>query len=112
MRIEYPVYNDGEIAVALFAEDRTCDEKDLLHLAVRWLQPKPYKGKEGKMVKVTNVMGGETEWFILPTSFGYSVAKGLIIQKVAGRVDFDEAGFQRMVSWLLEMEQVTDAMCY
>jgi hypothetical protein len=60
-------------------------------------------------------MGGETEWFLLPHSFGVAVARTLIEQKVADcglAASFNEQGFKRMVVWLVEMEELTDAMCY
>ena len=111
----YTVYDDGEISVALFAEDAEADQMHLLHLGVRWLRPKAYKRKDGQPVETTNIMGGETQWFLLPHSFGVAVGRTLIEQKVAdcglGRY-FNEKAFSRMVSWLVEMEELTDAMCY
>ena len=115
MQIKYPVYNDIVIAVALFAEDESADQKSLLNLAIRWLPPQPLKGKDGKTVETTNIMGGETDWFILPHSFGVAVGRRLIEQKVADSglaENFDENGFKRMVSWLVEMNELCDAMCY
>jgi len=57
-------------------------------------------------------MGGETEWFILPHSFGAAVGKHLIAQNVAGLYGFHEEGFLKMVSWLVEMEEIQDSMNY
>jgi hypothetical protein len=108
------VYKDSVIAVALFAEDSNADKRDLLHLGVRWLKPL-MKNRTGKTVLGTNVMGGETGWFLLPHSFGASVGRTLIDQKVSdcGLADsFNSKGFKRLVKWLVEMEELDDAMCY
>jgi len=91
------------------------NQEDLLNLAIRWLPPQPSKGRDGKIVGTTNIMGGETNWFILPHSFGVAVGRRLIEQKVAdcGLAEyFDENSFKRMVSWLIEMNELCDAMCY
>jgi hypothetical protein len=48
-------------------------------------------------------------------SFGVAVGRTLIEQKVADcglEGYFDEPGFKRMVRWLVEMEELTDSMCY
>jgi hypothetical protein len=79
---------------------------------MRWLLPKPHKGKDGQVVQTTNIMGGETDWFLLPHSFGAAVGRTLIEQKVGGLEFFHEDGFKRMVSWLVEMEELEDGMCY
>jgi hypothetical protein len=109
---DYLVYDDGEIAVALFAEDEEADRRNLLHLGMRWLLAKPLKGKDGQMVQTTNVMGGETDWFLLPHSFGTAVGRTLIEQKVGGLEYFNEDGYKRMVSWLADMGEIEDGMCY
>lgn len=108
----YEVYSDSVIAVALFAEDVESDQKNLLYLGVRWLLPAPYRRKNGEMVEVTNIMGGETEWFLLPYTLGTAIGLRLVEQKVAGLSGFDKKGFKRMVSWLVDMEELDDAMCY
>ena len=69
MAINYPVYTDGVIAVSLSSENDEAAKKFLFHLSIRWLSPKPYKDKNDIEVHVTNIMGGETDWFILPGSF-------------------------------------------
>lgn len=111
----YRVYEDGDIAVALFAKDADADQKDLLHLGVRWLLPKPCQRKDGRVVQLTNIMGGETDWFLLPHSFGVAVGRTLIEQKVSDcglEQFFNPDGFKRMVTWLVEMEELTGSMCY
>lgn len=110
--LAYPVYSDGVIAVALVAADLERAEKNLMHLAVRWLPPLPYRDKAGNTVLTTNVMGGETDWFYLPHTFGAAVGKKLVEQKAAGLESFQVDGFARMVSWLVEMKELDDAMCY
>ena len=112
MKVKYPVYDDGVISVSLFAEDQKAAEKDLLYIAIRWLQPQTYKDKKGKEISVTNIMGCETDWFILPHSFGAAVGKNLISQKVAGLDGFNKKGFAKLVSWLVEMEEIQDSMNY
>lgn len=112
MEVKHPIYEDGEIAAELWATDATSAERNLWHLAIRYLSPPDYLRKDGGTVKVSNVMGGETDWFVLPHSFGVAIAKSLIEQKVAGLSGFSEYGFARMVEWLIEMSEISDAMCY
>ena len=57
-------------------------------------------------------MGGETDWFILPYSFSVAIGKYLIEQKTAGLQGFYDDGFTKMVNWMIEMEEIPDAMCY
>jgi hypothetical protein len=113
MTIDYPIYADGVIAVKLWAKDASGEQASLFHLAIRYLKPQDTKDKNGNVVnKTTNLMGGETDWFILPSSFGVAVSKSLIEQKVSGLDCFNEDGFQRMINWLVEMEEISGAMCY
>jgi hypothetical protein len=109
------VYSDGEIAVSLVADSDREAEKMVLHLAMRWLPPKPYKDRQGNSVNTTNCMGGETDWFWLPTSFGYAVGRVLIEQKTASPElarYFDEIGFAKLVQWLVDDHELTSGMCY
>ena len=115
MEPKYTVYQDGTIAVGLFAENAAADKKNLLHLGLRWLRPEPYRRKDGRVQQTTNVTGGETHWFLLPHSFGAAVGRRLIEQRVADHglaQFFNEQGFRKMVSWLIEMGELSDAMCY
>jgi hypothetical protein len=115
MNPKYIVYDDGVISVGFFAEDSEADQEHLLHLGMRWLRPIPYENKNGQLVETTNVMGGETQWFLLPHSFGVTIARRLIEQKVAESglsIYFNDQAFKRMVSWLVEMDELSDAMCY
>lgn len=112
MSVEYPIYEDTVIAVKLFAEDETFAERQLFYLALRYLPPQDNYRKDGSISKTINIMGGETDWFIVPHTFGVAIAKTLIEQKVTGLTAFSEDGFSRMISWLIEMEEINDAMCY
>ena len=112
MKVQYPIYEDGVISVSMFAEDQKAEDNNLFYIAIRWLAPKLYKDKQGKDVSVTNIMGGETDWFILPHSFGAAVGKSLITQKAAGLDYFNKEGFTKLVSWLVEMEEIQDSMSY
>lgn len=108
----YIIYEDDVISVGLWAESAEGDERDLLQLAIRWLPPQPWRKKDGTTIEITNVMGGETEWFLLPHTLGAAVGCKLVEQKTAGLPGFQETGFDRMVKWLVEMEHLEDAMCY
>ena len=112
MSILQTVYQDTVISVALWAEDKEHAEKLLYRLALRYLKPQPVRYKDGATRQTTNVMGGETDWFILPASYSYSIAKTLIEQKVSGLEGFDEDGFSLMINWLIEMEEIRDCMSY
>jgi hypothetical protein len=112
MAIDYPIYEDTVIAVKLLAENASKEQCGLFHLAIRYLKPQEVKDKSGNFSQTTNIMGGETDWFILPTSFGYAIAKSLIEQKVARLDCFYEDGFNRMIHWLIDMEEIKDCMEY
>ena len=115
MKPQYTVYNDSEIAVGLFAKDQDADDRHLLHLGMRWLTPPAYTGKDGESIDSTNIMGGQTDWFLLPHSFGVSVGRKLIEQKAADcglAKYFDEIALKRMLAWLVEMEEISGAMEY
>jgi hypothetical protein len=61
---------------------------------------------------ITNAMGGETDWFILPFTFGAAVGKKLFEQYNAGLDGFDIEGINLLRKWLIEMEIIDDSMCY
>ncbi|HOI56503.1 MAG TPA: hypothetical protein PLP01_14740 [Phycisphaerae bacterium] len=103
------VYDDGEMAIALV--QRPSDSSGP-HLALRWLAPQPCVDRDGKEVCTTNLMGGETDWFIVPFSLAVGIARTLIEQKAAGLGNFNNDGFAKMVSWLVGLDQLQDAMCY
>ncbi len=114
MKPNYVIYNDKVISIGLFAEDDESDKKDLLHLGMRWLKPEACS-KEKQAINLTNCMRGETDWFLLPVTFGYAVGRTLIQQKSAdcGLTSyFNDDGYKRMINWLVEMEEITGAMGY
>lgn len=112
MKIEHPIYEDGVIAIALNAVNESDAENSLFNLAIKYLKPENYKNSEGELVKLTNVMGGETDWFIIPSSLGFPMAKTLVEQKVSGLRGFNEDGFQKMINWMIEMEEIECGMSY
>ena len=112
MAINYLVYEDEVIAVKLLAENISKEQSGLFYLAIRYLKPRDFNDKDGNVSKTTNIMAGETDWFILPHSFAVAIGKTLIEQKVSGLDGFNEEGFKRMINWLIDMEEIKDAMCY
>ena len=103
------LYSDSVIEVAIIVDD-----KDELHkgLALKYLKPGIFKDKFGKDVLITNSMGGETDWFILPHTFGAVVGKKLFEQFNAGLEGFDKGEVEVLKHWLIDMEIIDDAMCY
>ncbi len=111
-KVEHLIYEDGVISVALFSKNEKAAERSLFNIQIRYLQPQNYRNKEDELVNLTNVMGGETDWFIVPYSFSVAIAKTLIEQKISGLTGFSEDGFGRMIKWLNELEEIQDSMCY
>lgn len=103
------VYNDDVIEVCLVSDSENAEIKDI---AIRYLKPKNYKGQDGTEVKVTNAMGGETDWFIIPITFGIVIGKKLFEQRNAGLSGFTEEGYKELKEWLIDLEEIDDAMCY
>jgi hypothetical protein len=112
MEPKYIVYEDEVIAVGLRAENGEADERDLLELALKWLPPQPCRKKDGTIVQTTNMMGGETDWFLLPHTLGAAIGMKLVELRAGGLSGFKDDGFNRMLKWLVEMEHLQDAMCY
>jgi hypothetical protein len=100
------VYHDDIIEVALSSRP------GFEHIGIRWLDPQPALGKSGELVPMTNIMGGATDWFLLPTSLGTAVGKKLVGQSVAGLSGFDDEGLKSLIRWLVELQELHDAMCY
>ena len=98
--------------MSIVADDAGKAEKNLWYLAIRWLAPQAYHDKFGNTVKTSNIMGGETGSFLLPHTFGAAVGRKLVEQNVSGLPGFHTEGFAKMVAWLVDMEELTDAMCY
>jgi len=114
MDLKSIIYEDGVIAIGIGLVTPRYEnaKKDILCLAIRYLPPEPYHSKEGTLVKTTNNMGGATDWFVVPSSFDGAIGRKLIEQRAAGLQGFNEDGFSAMVSWLLDLEEIEDAMGY
>ena len=107
---EFQIYEDGVIAVKLFARN---GDDQVLKLAIRYLKPQDSIYPDGSTSKVTNIMCGETDWFVIPHSFALAIGKTLVEQKVAGDLDgFNEEGFKRMVDWLIDADKIEAVMAY
>ena len=109
MTIKHPIYNDDVVEVALVSPE---NDSGITCLAMRWLQPQPYTDRNGEETEVTNHMGGETDWFIVPFTFAAAIGRTLIQQQAAGLAGFSEPGMAILIEWLTELEEVSDAMCY
>jgi len=103
------LYKDTVIEVVILIDE---SNKSLKSIAMRYVEPTNYYDKNGKEVFVTNAMGGETDWFILPFTFGAAVGKTLFEQYNAGLEGFDKNEIEILKEWLIEMEIISDAMCY
>lgn len=103
------IYNDDVIEVCIISDS---ENSELKNIAIRYLKPKNYKEKDGQEIPLTNAMEGETDWFILPFTFGAAIGKKLFEQKNAGLKGFNKKGYIELKKWLIEMEQIDDAMCY
>jgi hypothetical protein len=109
MKLLHVVYEDGVIAIALVSSS---DGPPLPSLALRWLKPSPYTRKDGQIVQVTNHMGGETDWFVVPSTLAAAIGRTLVEQKTAGLPGFQDDGFAALVRWLVENEELPDSMSY
>ena len=103
------IYIDSVIEVALAIENHENTSKSI---AIRYLKPENYKDKNNTEIIVSNAMGGETDWFILPFTFGATIGKKLIEQYFAGLDGFDNGGMELLKKWLIDLEIIDDAMCY
>ena len=103
------LYKDSVIEVRLLAKK---DNEALKYLALKYIEPVNYKDKNGKEIVVTNVMGGETDWFILPYTFGVVIGRMLFEQYSAGLLGFNKTGVEVLKEWLIEIEAINDAICY
>ncbi len=66
------IYDDDVISVSYIQD---CNEQSFeCRIAIKYKEPKGYKNAKGKFQNVTNAMGGETDWFILPHTFGIEIA--------------------------------------
>ena len=106
---DHILYKDSVIEVKILTDD---DNELLKSIALRYLKTGSYKGKDGQEVLVTNAMGGETDWFVLPHTFGATIGKKLFEQYNAGLEGFDKRTVKILKDWLIDMEIIDDAMCY
>lgn len=103
------LYKDTVIEVKITTDK---SNKSLKSVAIKYVKPTNYQDENGKTVLITNSMGGETDWFILPFTFGTAVGKKLFEQYNAGLDGFDKRGIAILKDWLIEMEIIDNAMCY
>ena len=76
MDVKHLIYEDDVLAVGLVVSPYRGD--DILCLAIRYLPPPPLRSKDGDLIETTNLMGGATDWFILPFSFAAPVGRTLL----------------------------------
>lgn len=57
-------------------------------------------------------MGGETDWFILPFTFGAVIGRKLFEQKNVGLKGFVEDGYNELKEWLIVMIRVRSRKCW
>ena len=100
--LEHLIYDDGEVAVGLVEVDgRTSN------IAIRWRSN-------------NNLMGGKTDWFVLPITYGEAICKRLLEQWAAATdctgcsmiTCFDEPGVAAMIRLLVDIEAISCGMCY
>ena len=103
------LYQDSVIEVKILSDN---ENQSLKSIALKYIKPRNYNDKFGNEVVVTNSMGGETEWFILPFTFAATVGKKLFEQYNAGLEGFEVSEVEILKKWLIEMEIIDDAMCY
>lgn len=111
MSIDYQIYEDGVIAVNLTAVDESYAQSGLYDLAMRYLKPRDtiYKWVDRQSSK----RDGRWNRLVYPSaSFAYAIGKTLIEQKVVGLDGFNEDDFQKMLEWLIDLEEIHDAMVY
>lgn len=103
------LYKDSVIEVKILTDK---DNESLKSIALRYLEPGNCYDKDGHEVHITNAMGGETDWFILPHTFGATIGKKLFEQYNAGLEGFDKKALSILKDWLIDLEIIDDAMCY
>lgn len=103
------IYSDSVIEIALFPDTESSETK---RVGIRYIKPQNYTDKQGKEVKITNIMGGETDWFVLPDIFSQVIGKKLFEQYNAGLAGFDTQTIEELRNWLIDIEIIDDAMTY
>ena len=103
------LYKDSVIEVKIIEEE---GNKSLKRIALKYVKPVNYSDKDGNEIVVTNAMEGETDWFILPFTFGAIIGRTLFEQYNVGLFGFDKTEIEILKEWLIEMEIIRDSMCY
>lgn len=106
---EKVLYQDSVIEVKILVDK---SNESLKSIALKYVKPVNYSDNNGNEIIVTNAMGGETDWFVLPYTFGAAIGRKLFEQYYAGLIGFDETEMEILKEWLIEMEEINDAMCY
>lgn len=104
------IYDDGVFALGLVRSPHVDDPP--LRLALRWLEPQPYIGRHGALIETTNLMGGATDWFILPVSFAYPIGRELIQMHAVSNAYFDPEGLSALVDWLVHDGELSGGVGY
>jgi hypothetical protein len=108
MNNQTPLYRDFVIEVKIVSDDTN---EQLKSIALRYVNP-IYKDRSGNDVLGTNAMGGETDWFILPHTFGAAIGKKLFEQYNAGLDGFERSEVETLKKWLIDMEVINAGMVY
>jgi len=103
------LYKDSVIEVKILENKRN---KALKSIALKYVKPVNYCDRNGNEIIETNAMGGETDWFILPSTFGTIIGKTLFEQHNAGLAGFDTTEIEFLKDWLIELGVINDSMCY
>ncbi|MCL3782713.1 hypothetical protein EMN47_20190 [Prolixibacteraceae bacterium JC049] len=103
------IYSDSVIEIALFPDTETVE---IQRIGFRYIKPQNYSDKYDKKVRVTNIIGEETDWFILPEIFSQVIGKKLFEQYNAGLTGFDTQTIEKLKNWLIKFEIIDDAMTY
>ena len=106
---EQILYKDSVIEVKILKDQ---ENESMKRIALRYVKPENYKDKDGREIVLKNAMGGETDWFTLPHSFGATIGKKLFEQYNAGLNGIDKREVENLKKWLIDMEIIDDAMCY
>ncbi len=104
------LYNDEVISIGLNIES-VRHGVSIIRVAMKYCDPGLYN-RDGAKIELTNVMNGETDWFILPYSYGVAIAKTLYEQYCSGLTGFDKTGIEILKEWLIEEELISIAVSY
>jgi hypothetical protein len=84
-----------------------------MNLSPRWVDVLNDAGHEARhWTEIGNPRAPDSDLIaVLPFTFAAAVGRTLVSQKAAGLPGFAENGFGAMVSWLVDLEELDDAMC-